>query len=201
MNAMTTQDLSGYESWLKAEGYQPTTIRASLYALKRRVVRETSTVLESDKICLRRYLLFTQVTGEHPLGPGFSEALVGEGLRAAQLKAKGGHRKRAALDRGKLGKLLNALQEGGDDSQLLAIYASSSLRINDFLSQRCEDVVSPALQTWLENRPKREFVYETVSPSLSWARRRLLRKLRTEASKLDINADLDTLWRSRWSFV
>lgn len=199
---METQDLSGYASWLKAEGYQQSTIRASLYALKRHAAKKAFVPHTSDKICLQRYLLFTQVTGEHPLGQGFSEALVGAGLRAAQTKAKGGGRNRPALDTTQLGKLLGVLQEQEDgDAQLLSIYANSGLRINDFLSQRCEDVVSPALQAWFKDKPKREFIYELVSTSLSWSRRRLLRKLRTEASKLDINADLDTLRRSRWSFV
>jgi hypothetical protein len=50
---------------------------------------------------------------------------------------------------------------------------------------------------WLNQYDRSIFLYQIISPSLSWAYRKLLAVLKKEASGMDIDADLGTLYRSR----
>lgn len=194
-------NLSSYETWLKDEGYQPTTIKASVRALQRQDLKNPA-ALPSDKVRLQRYLLFTQVSGEHPLGQGFSRALKRAGLRPAQVRAKGGNRQHPVLGLKQFGKLMDALKECDDDAaRMLVLYMNSGMRINAFLSQTRAQTATAVPPSWLLEQPKRKKLYEVLSPSLTWARRKMLRVLQQEAARLGVDADLDTVWRSRDALI
>jgi hypothetical protein len=197
-------DLSGYQDWLTEQGYQPSTIEATLRHLKNAV---GTGEWESRRAHLRRYLLFVKKTRRNPLGKDFAHKLKQAGYEPASEIAKQGKTAKQVLTTRQWRALRARLREksANYEAKLLAAYMESPYRIGDFLNLRIIDMGEgdtdkPALK-WLEgvraqSRKKKMFVYEVLCDTERCAYYRLRKKLRKVTEDMGLDVDLDTLYKS-----
>jgi len=80
---------------------------------------------------------------------------------------------------------------------MVAFYLASGLKPKDFLLKKIKDVTFVKDRHFFDQYKNRTFLYEILSPSVTWAYRMMLAAVKKEARALDIDADLGTLYRSR----
>jgi hypothetical protein len=198
-NKDSTGYLTGYQDWLKREGYQPSTIRATLRHLKGAV---NTGVLATRQAHLRRYLLFVKKTRSNPLGRAFTHKLKQEGIEPAAEIVKQGRTVKTLLTRKAWKQLRARLRRAGagDEGRLLAAYMESPYRIGDFLNFRIADVTpedtDKAGFKWLQSFRKNTRVYEVLCETERCAYYRLRKKLSEVAEDMGLSVDLDTLYKS-----
>lgn len=197
-------DLSRYRQWLVDQGYQPTTIAATLRHLQ--VVADNPEEVGYRAPHVRRYLLYVEAEECHPLGKRFTRHMTtGHGLQAVSKarKINGGNTKKL-LDGGQWYMLHQTLRKGGDLDKLILAYMMSPYRIRQFLHMRIKDVNEATVQriqsrTWIDKRcpnPRGKKMYQILCPSVSCAYSRMRRRLIAVAKNLAFEADLDTLHKT-----
>jgi hypothetical protein len=194
--------LDGYRDWLKKQRYTPSTIEASLKVLRRLDAVEPKPT-PTDEFLLRRYLRYVKESRRNPMGEKFTEALKTKHdlFRPAVERAKSGKRKRRLLTLTEFHELKTRLLKRGDDAgPLLVLYMSTGMKPRTFLQTQIKSAqfgFPLSIASWLSEHDRSIFLYQIISPSLSWAYRKLLAVLKKEAAGMDIDADLGTLYRSR----
>lgn len=200
--------LEGYRAWLVDKGYQPSTIDATLRHLK--VVAKDPAALMYRGPHIRRYLLFVEDTQCNPLGRKFTKHMLALGLKAAADTRKGGAHTKDLLTRPEWSKLNNRLRKGGRDLDLLiCAYMHSMLRVSEFLGQSLPDIQrsltndSASATFWLRNAMRDQFinprgkrVYQLLCPSSRCAYSRMRRRLAAIATDLNIEVDLNTVYKT-----
>lgn len=188
--------LEDYRQWLLTQNYTPSTIDASLKVLRRLNLKEPKPT-RSDAFLLRRYLRYVKETKHNPLGKAFTEALSGLGVVPATPRAVSGARKRTLISM----KDFHRLKEryiGSDDRSAVLVghYMVSGMKPHEFLELRvAKSSVSSLFGV------KQIPTYELLSKSKTWAYRMMLAAAKREAAALDIDADLDILYRSRLAML
>ena len=192
--------MNRYKTWLEKQGYTPSTVEASIKAL-RRLDNRTLSMTKSDVPLLRRYVRFLQEIGEHP---EIVTRLKKKGITASAQRENPGLRPTKLLTAAQLHRLKQRFESRADDASLaLILYMGADKMPGELLRMPIAKVLrdvpctSSACITWLKSQPLTWQLYETVSKSYSWAYRKLLAELKKEAKALDIVADLGTLRRSR----
>ncbi len=200
-------DLSGYAAWLTSERYQPTTIEATLRHLKN-VAEKPDSVANHQTAHVRRYLRYVSKTQRHPFGRGFTKNLRDQGFEAAGDVRKPGSRSKKLLTGRQWAALRSRLRiRGGDDTdKMLVAYMESPYRITEFLQLHTskiteEDVTDKRAREWLTGRTsvgngKPVAVYEVLCATERCTYYRLRKRLRDVCDKMDLSADLDTLYKS-----
>lgn len=189
-----------YKTWLEKQGYTPSTIDASIKALRRLDNRSLS-MTQSDVPLLRRYVRFLKETKQHP---EIIARLNKKGIISSKQRSNPGLRPTKLLTAAQLHRLKQRFETRGDAVGLtLVLYMGSDkmpgelLRMPIVAIRRDVSCVSTPCIDWLKKQVPTCKLYETVSKSYSWAYRKLLAALKKEAEGLDIEADLGTLRRSR----
>ncbi len=201
-------NLAPYVAWLKTEGYQPSTINATLHE----VFSACSALIlwDSDIPHIRRYLRFVEQTKKNPLGPKFLEHCAQHNLTPSKRGSPSGRRVRKPISSAQWAELRTALRQDGDDtSKMLVAYMFCDLRIMKFLGQQlgsATDSIAPVItdkrsRDWLLSYTEHAFttrrVYELLGKTPRAAYARMRRKLQDFSVMCRINVDLDTLYRSR----
>jgi hypothetical protein len=195
-------DLSGYEAWLTREGYQPTTIEATLRHLKN-VAAKPKEIADHQEAHIQRYLRYVGKTRRHPLGQSLTKKLKAAGYAAAGDVRKPGSRSKKLLDAQQWSALRARLRERGysdDTGKLLVAYMESPYRITEFLQLRptlisADDVTDKISRDWLRNHRARR-VFQVLCPTERCTYYRLRKRLRDVSEALGIPVDLDTLYKS-----
>lgn len=193
--------MNHYKTWLKKQGYTPSTVDASIKALRRMDNRALS-MTRSDVSLLRRYVRFLQETNQQP---EVVERLKKKDIVASIRRDNPGLRPTKLLTANQLHRLKQRLEKRTDAVGLaLALCMQAGKKPGELLHMPIvqirkdfSDVSSSPCVDWLKKQVPTCMLYETVSKSYSWAYRKLLAALKKEAKALDIDADLDTLRRSR----
>lgn len=210
-------DLSGYEAWLTGEGYQPSTIKATLRHLKN-VAETPNKVAEHQGAHVRRYLRYVSKTQRHPFGRVFAQTLHKQGYEAASDVRKPGSRSKGLLTGRQWTALRSRLRiRGGDDTdKLLVAYMESPYRISEFLQLQVgklteEDVTDKRALAWLKSAgrssassngkaraagKRSQRVFKVLCETERCTYYRLRKRLRDVCDKMNLSADLDTLYKS-----
>lgn len=188
--------LDDYTTWLRSKKYTPSTIDASIRVL-RRLNRENPKPTRSDEFLLRRYLRYVKETRRNPLGKRFTSVLEKQGLDPTSERAMSGTRKRELLMMGQFHDLKDRCLNSTDKTAMLVgFYMVSGKKPREFLQQK------HSASSFSDHFPRTgTFLYENLSPSITWAYRMLLAAAKREAAALDIDADLDILYRSRLALL
>jgi hypothetical protein len=200
-------DLHGYELWLRKEGYQPSTIEATLRNLRS---AEDGPVRPHHHAHIRRYLRFVAETRRQPLGSKFTKWLRLKAFDASIKRRRHGARVKSALTRQEWTILKKRLRQHKDPvSRLLLAYMLCPYRVGEFLRLDVvavgeDDIQDKISRDWLgsmtaELRKKglrHKRVYDTLCTTERCAYARLRRKLQIVCEGLGYEADLDTLYKS-----
>lgn len=193
---MTTLD--DYRLWLREQKYTPSTIDASIRVLQRLDHEKPEPANVVDEWLLRRYLRYVKETRHNPLGKQFTTTLEDLGLTPVMPRAMSGKRKRKLLTATQFNELKDqCLKSSNKPSILVAYYMISGKKPHDFLKQPSGRCSFSAVFMVKRDIP----IYEILSPSFTWAYRILLSAAKREARALDIDADLDTIYRSRLNML
>jgi hypothetical protein len=199
-------DLSGYAAWLTSERYQPTTIEATLRHLKN-VAEKPDSVANHQTAHVRRYLRYVSKTQRHPFGRGFTKNLRDQGFEAAGDVRKPGSRSKKLLTGRQWAALRSRLRiRGGDNTdKMLVAYMESPYRITEFLNLRvgainAEDVTDKRAREWLKSAGSTIGnpipVYAVLCATERCTYYRLRKRLRDVCDKMELSADLDTLYKT-----
>jgi hypothetical protein len=191
--------LDDYKAWLETQKYTPSTIEASLKVLRRIDHNKPDPRNRTDKFLLRRYMRYVKETRRNPLGMKFTETLEGLGIRAAIPRSVYGTRKRKLLSVTEFHSLKDrCLSSDEVASVLVGFYMMSGKKPHEFLTQktlvRDNSAVFKIRNDILLNK---KIVYENLSSSISWAYRTMLAAAKKEGEALNLDVDLDILYRSR----
>jgi hypothetical protein len=211
--------LSGYESWLKREGYCASTVRESVRRLSPESLGDTP---ERRGIIptymwpyLSRYLRFVVETKKEPLGSAFTKRLRAYGLQPAKKRQLSGSRRQKKFSDADFTKLRAHLRTQKDAaSRLLLAYMFTDKRIGSFLRLTAGEILSDVylnpinLECLVHNNTVRDkisrdwlrtldmnYVYEILSENTRGAYVRLRYKIAQESKALGLTVDLDTLHR------
>ena len=199
-------NLDAYEQWLQEEGYQPSTIKATLRHT--RVLADNPTADPGYRLPIaKRYLRFVAATRREPLGKAFTKRLKARGIEPASVHPRQGARVKDVLPRHRFVELrarLRQLGRGGDETALLLVaYMQSPLRVGEFLRLRPKQIdelsiVDKISRDWILDRDlkPRTPIYKLLCDTEKCTYVRLRRKLQEVAEELRINVDLDTLYKS-----
>jgi hypothetical protein len=188
-------DWKAYSSWLSKEGYQPSTIDATLRNL--RVVCEALSDIGNlqphYEPHIKRYLRFVDHSRKNMLGgSAFLKKLQKAGYEPASNRRKHGRRTKDPLILENWKRLKDKLQIGDDISRLLWAYMLSGVRVSEFLNS---DIRVTALSTPL---PQNWKVYRVLGDSNKRSvYSRMRKRLQEVAEELNLGVDLDTLYKSR----
>lgn len=201
-----TVNLDAYEAWLKKEGYQESTIKATLRHT--RVLADNPTADPGYRMPIaKRYLRFVVATRREPLGKAFTKRLKARGIEPANKHPRQGARVKDVLSRQRFVQLRAKLRElgrGGDVTALLLVaYMQSPLRVGEFLRLRRSDVDEASVadaksRAWLERQDlkPRARLFEILCKTERCTYVRMRRKLAEVAAEQRIAVDLDTLYKS-----
>lgn len=202
---MAEPDLSGYTGWLETEGYQPSTIEATL----RNLAAATRDTKPHHKPHIRRYMRYVTETGDNPLRVKLVRMSL-DSFEPSARRRRHGSRTKQLLGRAEWKLLKSRLRPEKDVvSQVLLAYMGSELRIGDFLSvelTKLDDVVADKrARDWCvdcaKGLRKTGKPSKTVADLLCMSERcayvRLRKRLQAVSTDLGYEADLDTVYKSR----
>lgn len=196
-------DLSQYSAWLVDQGYQTSTIGATLRHLK--VVADNPDEVGYRAPHVRRYLLYVVTTKRNPLGRKFTDRMmVGHGLEAVTETRKTGGTIKQLLNGGQWYELHQTLRQGGDLDKLIVAYMESPYKISEFLDLRIKNVDEDTVQhkwsrKWMHQvfvNPRGKQVYQILCQTRRCAYSRMRRRLTAVSKGLGFKADLDTLYKT-----
>ncbi|MEE8615525.1 MAG: hypothetical protein V3T11_09985 [Roseateles sp.] len=208
--------LRKYEEWLRAEGYQPSTVEVTLRHLYTVNEQCGQTLFNACPMPVapyriphvRRYLRYVALTRRNPLGRIFVAEMKRQGIEASSEIRKQGQRTKQNLTKSQWSELRKLLRAGDNTSKLLLAYMLSPYRISEFLDMEVrlvseEDITDHVSRKWLHatnlaapKSKRTRKLYELLCPTKRCAYSRLRRTLREAGEKLKVPADLDTLYKS-----
>lgn len=206
--------LKPYEAWLRAEGYQPSTVEVTLRHLYTVNENRISSLFNAMPVApyriphVRRYLRYVALTRRNPLGRAFVAEMKRQGIEASAEIRKQGGRTKKNLTKYQWWRLRGLLREGDNTSKLLLAYMLSPYRISEFLDMEVrlvseEDITDHVSRKWLQatnllvpKRNRTRKLYELLCPTKRCAYSRLRRTLREACKELRVPVDLDTLYKS-----
>jgi hypothetical protein len=198
-----TPKLDKYETWLKDEGYQESTILVTLRHIKAVYAHRDKDVAKTRAAHVRRYLRFVAKTRKNPLGRKFVQRMLGLGLEAAVDSPNHGKRSKTNLTDDQWLDLRAKLRRGDDTSRLLIAYMESPYRIGEFLNLRIgqlvdDDVQDKISRAWITDKKlgARARLFQVLCKTERCAYSRIRRRLQQICKALEMEADLDTLYRT-----
>lgn len=215
---MKSIDWKPYSSWLSKEGYQPSTIAATLRNL--RVVRADLNVrgklLPHYEAHIKRYMRFVDHSRKNPLGDVFLKRLQKAGFEPSSKRRKHGRRIKELLSPEDWALLKAKLRKGDDISKLLCAYMVSGVRVSVFLNwlirEVDEDLLSDKVsRDWIQGWRKdfstsicrtdkaRTRVFQILCETERCAYSRMRMRLQELGEELKLSVDLDTLYKSHVS--
>lgn len=191
-----------FRSWLLSQGYQPSTVTATCLALQRLSRPYGLTGLETDKPHLRRYLSFVAATKENPLGRSFLRSVKALGLLpVSEGWSKHGRRSKSLLTSEQFAEFRAQLRKEGDVGMLTALCTQSGLRVSKLLAMRLLDAIEsyPLYGKWLHafDATKVKRLHQIVADNPRSAYLAMRNSVIAVATKLEVEADLDSLYKSR----
>jgi hypothetical protein len=198
------------KEWLLEQGYQPSTVVATCLALRRLSRPYGLTGADTDKPHLRRYLSFVRATRSNPLGRSFLQAVEAMGLGPVSKDwKKHGRRDKPLLTADVFSEFRSRLRKEGDVGMLTALCIQSGLRVSKFLSMPLSDAIEsyPLYESWLTERAANghqtprswrvRTLHQIISPTARGAYRKMRSVVAHVAKELEVEADLDSLYKSR----
>ncbi len=194
-------DFSAYETWLKKEKYQKSTVVLSVRTLKA-VVASSKKVPPYLIPTVQRYLRFVADTRKNPIGPAFCARMKKQGIEASAKIKKVGKRQKPVMTGKALESFRAQLHKGDDIDKLIAAYLSSGMRAADFLVSSCGAFTSDdtAANTWIRSKTSVAWtapMFKLVADSQSIAYSRMRTRMRDHGKRMKMRLDLDTLYLSR----
>jgi hypothetical protein len=197
MEKVPLNRLQPYADWLKNEGYQESTINATLRHLR---------LCHGRECCephTRRYLRYVSETRKNPLGREFLDLAMKAGYEASADRRRSGGRVKDALSEANWARLKAKLRRGDEISWMLVAYMQSAYRIGQFLKLSASkvdetDIDDKISLDWVRTASDGEKLplYKILCKTERCAYYRMRRRLLETCEKLGIAADFDTLYKS-----
>lgn len=204
---MRILDLTGYESWLKAEGYQRSTTEMTLRQLRLAIAESHAGKRFSPRRVphVRRYLAFVAETRKNPAGGELISCARSRGLHAVVKGRQHGARTREVLSPKQWSELRSALRRTKEPVALLIVaYMHAGRRISPFLRlhprmARFENVIADKLsRDWIKSVANgHAHIYQILCTTERCAYARMRRRLQLFCEQTGFDVDLDTLYRSQ----
>jgi hypothetical protein len=191
-----------FKKWLLGQGYQPSTAVATCLALRRLSRPYGLTGADTDKPHLRRYLSFVRSAHANPYGRSFLQAIEAMGINPVSKGwKKHGRRDKPLLSAAGLAEFRVQLRKEDDIGMLTALCIQSGLRVSKLLAMPLSDAIEsyPLYERWLKTlqSPKVQTLHQIVSPTTRGAYRKMRLVVAHVAERLEVEADLDLLYKSR----
>lgn len=192
--------LLSYANWLRAEGYQESTIAVTLRHL--RTVMVTKVIAACRVSHVQRYLRYSAETRKNPLGPEFLKMALKAGFEASDDRKRPGARVKDTLNDVEWAMLRAKLRRGDEISWMLIAYMQSPYRIGRFLKLRADkvdenDIDDKRSLDWIaEHSNKLCPLYKLLCKTERCAYYRMRRRLLETCKKLGLEADFDTLYKT-----
>jgi hypothetical protein len=155
-------------------------------------------------------LSFVRATRSNPLGRSFLQAVEAMGLVPVTKDwKKHGRRDKPLLTSDVFSEFRARLRKEGDVGMLTALCIQSGLRVSKLLAMSLSDAIEsyPLYESWLVGRaadgtptPRSQRIrtlHQIVSPTARGAYRKMRLVVAHVAKELEVEADLDSLYKSR----